>query len=308
MGKKLIIISIVLMSVATVLVLMNKLSAPPESYINNNAAEIVEIIPEKDQEKSLQEVAATNILKEINDKSDKIKSISCDHIIVRLWYQGIWYNGLNLKLKGNLYYEKPKNFHMTVHSLVGKEFVMGSNNEEFWFWSKRLHPSSLYHAKHEDINKTRLKSAFNPLMVMDSLGINPLYYGVGVAVKEEGSKIFLVQKRVNSIGQPIGYITVVDKDEKRLIGHMVTDDDGVMIASSEILEYKDGLPYKILYRWEEEDQVMLIELPNAKTNQKLSADLWKRPDIKPQINMGETKVDFKWNLEKEDELLQRSGD
>ena len=32
-------------------------------------------------------------------------------------------------------------------------FDIGMNQEHFWFWSKRMKPSSLYYAKNEDVGK-----------------------------------------------------------------------------------------------------------------------------------------------------------
>ena len=289
MIKNFLILFIVVMALVTGYVLYSKIeSPPPASFIQNTPT----LKPVEDNS------IAVSIINEINTKNNQIQNFNCKNAIVYVWHQG-----LRLKLDGLIYFEKPMNLKMDVKSILGKEFIMGSNNDEFWFWSKRLNPPSLYYAKHIDYQKTRLKSAFNPLMVMDSLGFREIYTGKEILIKEINennvSKIALVEKTVNSIGQSIGHITLIDKDNKKLLGHLVTDDTGKMIASAEILEYRNDIPYQILYTWYEEDQVMLIELPDGEINTTISNQYWIRPHHNQEVNMGETNVDLKLDFKEE---------
>lgn len=288
MIKNFLILFIIVMSVITGYVVYLKTKPQPIGFINNNIT-----LPERIKEPKQDEIGL-QIINEINLKNKEIKNFTCKNIIVYTWYKG-----LRLKLDGSIDFEKPLNLKMDVKSIVGREFIMGSNDDEFWFCSRRLTPPSLYFAKHADYQKTRLKSAFNPLMIMDSLGFNEINVDKNVAVKQindDVAKIALIEKTINSIGEPIGHITFIDKNNKRLLGHLVTDDKGSMIASSEILEYKNDLPYQILYTWYEEDQAMLIELPDSEINTDMSKNNWTRPHHKQEINMGETTVDLKWDF------------
>lgn len=296
MIKKLLILFIFLMAIITGYILYQKLTAERPTGSFQNIPQ--NVIPQGEQPLPVdpkQDSEALHIISEMNDHNAQIKNFSCDTANVYTWHQG-----LRLKLTGSLYFEKEMNLKMDVRSFVGQEFFMGSNNDEFWFWSRRLNPPALYHAKHADYYKTRLKSAFNPLMIMDSLGFRKIFVEPGIAVKQiedNGStKIALVKKTLNSIGQPIGHITFIDKDNKRLIGYLVTDVNGEMIASSEILEYRNDLPHQILYTWYEEDQAMLIELPNGRMNVSLTPNNWVKPRMNNEIDMGVTAVTLKWDF------------
>lgn len=295
MIKKTLIFFILTMAILTGFVLYEKFNKqPPKGFINQGVPQKINPSQNVPKEPN-QDSVGLQIIREINEKNSRIKNFVCERAIVYTWHKG-----LRLKLNGSVHFEKPMNLKMKVSSIVGEEFFMGSNNNEFWFWSRRLSPPALYHAKHSDYKKTRLKSAFNPLMVMDSFGFKDIFIGEGIAVKEvkegETTKIAIIEKTVNSIGQPIGHITFVDKANKRLLGHLVTDSKGEMIASSEILAYQNDLPSQILYTWYEEDQAMLLELPGGKTNASISDDYWVRSKMNKEIDMGATTVNLKWDF------------
>ena len=44
---------------------------------------------------------------------------------------------------------------MISNSFLGKETDVGSNEKQFWFWSKRMKPSVLFYSEHENLNKTK---------------------------------------------------------------------------------------------------------------------------------------------------------
>ena len=110
---------------------------------------------------------ANPIIEAINLKNSKIKTFYCDDIKIKAIKK------LTVNLKGKIYFEKDKNFRMFTSSILGKESDIGSNDNQFWFWSRKMNPPALHYAKYEDIYKTRLKTPFHPIWTIECLGILP---------------------------------------------------------------------------------------------------------------------------------------
>jgi hypothetical protein len=217
-------------------------------------------------------------LDEINAPNKNINSFTCDNLILR-----IWQNNLRFKLNGMLYYEKPRNFRMVVKSIAGTESDVGSNNQLFWFWSKRMKPKALYYANHEDLSRTRLKSPFTPLWLMESLCINEIKQS---ATMTETTKYFVFIEVVNNpSNKKVQKFTYVNKSTKHIDGFIVKDMNGNTQCSSEVVEWYGNLPQQILYNWHEENITMIMEFNNPSSNQKVEQTIFRMPPIQPQINM-----------------------
>lgn len=250
-----------------------KFSDLPESQLTPEALE-------EDMRSAIVLPAPPPIIAEVNERNSQVKSFVCEDVSIKFLQKGT-----KLRLSGKMYYEKDRKFRFTVTSIVGQEIDVGSNTKEFWFWSKRMNPPSLYFAKHEDFNKTRMKTPFSPFLLMDSLGMSTLNIDTGKIVETNRSYIW-VEPAQNSIGQPITRMTFINKVNKRIDGFMICNAEGGVIASGEVIEYKNELPYQILYVWAEENLTMLMELKGSQTNVAIDQGLFNRPDIRPQVDMG----------------------
>lgn len=113
----------------------------------------------------------------VNFRNETIKSFSCSDMEVKLWE-----GGMRIRLQGSLYYEKPKGFRMRINSVFGEEVDLGSNDDVFWYWSRRNKRKGLYYAHHEDFQKTRLKTPFNPLFIRASLGLDLIHFENGLGI------------------------------------------------------------------------------------------------------------------------------
>ena len=137
------------------LILKNNHSNIPEIDVSN--PNLIEIPFSKNE-----------IVNRINNKNKKINSILIKNMPIKAK------NGrMTFKLTGDLAHSKDKFFRFIVTSkITGKEMDIGSNNDIFWFWSKRISPPALYFSKHEDLWKTNLKTPLNPAWMIESLNIN----------------------------------------------------------------------------------------------------------------------------------------
>lgn len=221
------------------------------------------------------------VVKEINERNSNIKAISCDDLEMK-----IWLNGHRYRLTGSLHYEKPRNFRMEISSILGKEVDVGSNQQVFWYWSRRDKDPGLHWAKHEDLEKTRLKTPFNPAFLRATLGVEILP-SENVKVIEKGKDIMLVYPRTGANGEPLLFAVFVNKDKKRVDGYVVTNNSGQTVAACEVQEYSNGLPTKILYNWYEEGRVMLMVLNRPKLNPSIPPSVWQMPNIERKVNMAE---------------------
>jgi hypothetical protein len=250
-----------------------KFSDLPESQLTTQ-------VIEEDMRSAIVLPAPPPVIAEVNARNDQIKSFVCEDVSIKFLHKAV-----KLRLNGRMHYEKDQKFRLTVSSIVGQEIDVGSNTIEFWFWSKRMTPSSLHFAKHEDYQKTRMKTPFSPFLLMDSLGLSHLNVDTGKVVETNKSYIW-VEPSKNSIGQPITRMTFINKQNKRIDGFTICTEDGKVIASGEVMEWKGDLPSQILYVWTEEGISMLIELNNPQKNVAIAQNLFNRPNIQPQVDMG----------------------
>jgi len=222
----------------------------------------------------------SNIVMEVNQKNALIQSVSYTDVAVDMK------NGIvDLKLNAKIEYQKPFNLNMNVKSFLGDELVMGSNNDEFWFWSKRMQPSALHYAKHIDLNKTRLKPAFSPMIIMDSFGLAPLSPNAAYAPGAKENRIVAMTEERDTLDRPVMKMVFIDTHFKRVVGQMLTDKVGKLIASSEILSWNGDIPTQILYHWFEEDKVMLMTMNHFKINEPIDGISWQKPKMENSIDM-----------------------
>jgi hypothetical protein len=227
------------------------------------------------------EVDLPPLIKEINKKSAAINSLSCEDLEMKVWQGGHRY-----RLKGSLHYEKAANFRMEISSIMGKEVDVGSNSKVFWYWSKRDKSPGLHYASHADLNKTRLKTPFNPMFLRSTLGVEELP-AKNCKIVENNKDFMLSYPRLNSSGDPIVFSVFVNKERKQIDGYVVVNKDGNTIASCEVQLYEGDVPVKILYNWREENKVMLLELNKPKINIVIAPATWEMPNYTPKINMAE---------------------
>jgi hypothetical protein len=89
-------------------------------------------------------------------------------------------------------------------------------------------------------------------------------------------------------GQPVLFSVLINKARKQVDGCLITDQSGKVLAASEIQQYNNGVPVKILYSWYEENRTMLMTLKNPKVNTTISGSAWAMPNYTPKSNMAET--------------------
>jgi hypothetical protein len=254
--------------VINIVLLYNHFTQPIRTII------VPEVVPQSEE--------VPKIVSEVNKNNAKIITFFCEKVSIQTWNQG-----MRFRSQGELYYEPTKRFRFCIRSLMGEEADIGSNDTNFWFWSKRSKEPGLYYAKYEDFNHTRLKTPLNPIWLRGSLGFDPVDVK-GAKFSDQGNNFVVVHETRNSIGGKIYSYIFIDKENKRIHGLALSDFKNRLLASCEIT-YSDNLLSKIFYSWNEENRSMLIEFQNVQINKELESGLWDMPSKKPQIDMGKNR-------------------
>ena len=148
-----------------------------------------------------------------------------------------------------------------------------------------MNSPSLFFAKHDDYHKTRLKTPFNPMYIMESLAIDQIKLEK-VRTAELNGKLLVIDSMLNSIGDPIVRFIYIDKISERIEGFVIIDNKGAIQVSVEVKSWDGFIPKEILYIWYEENVSMVFNFDKVEINTLLDDSLWDLPAIRPQVDMG----------------------
>lgn len=231
--------------------------------------------PEKDR--------ATLLIEEVNELNSRIDSFYCENMDIRIR------KDITYRLSGFMAYKKPVFFRTHNYSVLGQETDIGSNERLFWFWSRRMTPPALHFSSHEDVQKTRLKTPFNPKWMMESLSMNQIDLK-NVEIVKNGSNIAVLQQRISTLNRPVLKITLVNPKTKTIIGHYIVENDQVVVSTEiESFQTVDGhrVPKVVNIIWFREGIAIRWEFNNPKVNQSIAPSMWEMPNMRSKINMGE---------------------
>lgn len=219
-----------------------------------------------------------NLIEIINKKNEKINNLTCNLNITMS----------KIKVNGMMIMEKPKNFRMKIRSVIGSEMDIGSNNTHFWFWSKRMNPPLLHFAKHENLNKSRLKTPLNPEWLMNSLNINLLEINQLIRYNQYFG---IISPKISANNEEITILTLIDPEKQVIIGHYLYGKNNKLQASSEVKSFNIVgefiVPKEILIIWYDENITMNWTLVNIKLNTKINENNFIMPSMRNSIDMGE---------------------
>ena len=139
------------------------------------------IIDEKTKEISIKDQKMVEMIKSINKRNSEIKTIYLANMPIKIKNMGF-----TIRASGEIVHKKERFFRLIVtHKITGREMDLGSNQDIFWFWSKRINPPYLYFSKHENLSNTNLKSALNPMLMIKLSGqiIDKIKYFLNIMKK-----------------------------------------------------------------------------------------------------------------------------
>lgn len=208
------------------------------------------------------------ILNKINKLKQNINSVYISELEVNFKQTRIPIN-----LYGFMAYEKDKKFRFQLHHrFTGKEIDVGSNQTEFWFFSRRSDPVNTYVGKYE-FSKLNLKSALHPDWILESTNLFNLPEDYNKIYKSNTNLLICYDKTLSN-GEKVNISILVDPSQSMILGKYLYDANNRLISSIEYLEYQKGLPSKVKINWYEESVTMIWKM-NPQINVKLSNKFWQ---------------------------------
>lgn len=223
--------------------------------------------------------AIPDVVRIANQKCDQIQSLVCQDVDLKVWQKGV-----KLKLTAALFFEKPKRFRMMVRSAFGKEGDFGTNDELFWFWSKRMEPPGLFYAHHQDLSKTDMKTEYNPSFMVDSMCLSAIDVTKTKIVERE-QDFLVIERFTDQQGQKLAKINYFRKSDQRLKGFVISTTEGKAIMSAEVQSFEGEVPKQIYFVWPRDQISVLMDLNAPQINPKVGGSTWTMPDIQPKTNM-----------------------
>lgn len=204
----------------------------------------------------------------------------------------------NMPLSGTLAVEEGQHLRLVVESLAGHEVDLGSNDDVFWIWAKRMEPAYIY-CSHEQIDDARdaLGVPFEPEWLMQALGVAPLdTNGLTMQIDPTGKKARLVQQIVTAHGQPLQKVITVDLVQGVIVQHEIHDARGQLIAQARLEDYRvykeSGvvLPRRVRLDWPQYEMSLVMNFGQIEVNPAgIPGQIWDMPQMPgvQMVNLGE---------------------
>jgi flavodoxin len=222
------------------------------------------------------EVKNKDTIKEINNYNKDIlnfqSNVSCT----------VQKGFLRTTLTGDVNYIKDKKFRLILKGRQ-KEVDIGSNTDQYWFWSRQMNDCALYYASHQDrFENTRLKPIFHPLWIVKVLNIDEIADSYVEEYKNDKLRIVYKDKKTIKC-------ILIDKYKKRIIGYYLYNDNKLLtsmeIEKFVVINNKEVIS-KVKILWHEEGIVLTWELTNQKINCDIDQGSFLMPtNIHPKIDM-----------------------
>lgn len=223
-----------------------------------------------------------------NANASKIDSLMCDGVDVSGKAEG-----KPIPLTAKIGFQQPNKFLMTGSSIGGKsEVVMGSNQEEIWFWIARDPNNSVYFCKREDFKNVNIAMPFHPDWIVDLLGVSAIDEAKYRPDASTPDYFTLVANEKTPTGHDVIKRIVIDRGSGRLAMIQLFDPNRKQKPMVEAMiekYYEDPasgifLPSKVRMEWPDSDTKMTFTLPhrNIRINNispEMAAGIFKfRPD------------------------------
>ncbi len=199
----------------------------------------------------------------------------------------------NMSLSGTLAVEEGQHLRLVVQSIVGHEVDMGSNDDVFWIWAKRMEPSYVY-CRHDQIEGARqaLGVPFEPEWLMQALGVAPIETtNLTMQIDPSGQHARLVQPVLTAHGHPIQKVMQVDLVRGVITEHCIYDARGAKVAQAHLDDFRIDkqsgavLPRRVKLDWPQNQMSLVMNLGQVEINPtSIPSQIWDMPQM-PGVQM-----------------------
>ncbi len=216
----------------------------------------------------------SEIITVVNNNSAKIRSLYTTDATVSAT--------LIPSLRANLALERPRRFRMRAETgLTGAEVDLGSNDQLFWFWVRRLQPPSIYYCTHQQFPFSRIREMVpvEPDWLIEALGItgfDPAGQHTG-PFPVSGGRLEVRTQVPRSDGKTWTKATIVDAARGLVLEQHLYDQAGTRVATSVTSQHaldptsEAIVPHHIEIQWPATQFTLKVDLGSVQINQ-LSGD------------------------------------
>jgi len=190
-------------------------------------------------------------------------------------------DGTQVGISARMQCQAPRNFLLSGVALGNPVVDIGSNDKEFWFWSKQFTPPYLYHCSYDDLARgVKVPFPFQPDMVLTALGLAPYdpakKYTMQITDDKRGHKfIELTEQARSPENKPIQKVTifnftqVTDPSKPQVVAHVLKDEQNKVICAASIRyvqrvggENGPIIPRIVDFNWPEQKMKMTMRIEN----------------------------------------------
>jgi hypothetical protein len=220
------------------------------------------------------------VVDHLNRNVDKLQAWQADSVRIR---------ANNLPLSGSLVVEEGQRLRLIVNSIAGHEVDMGSNDEVFWIWAKRMDPAYVY-CRHEQIEVARqtLGVPFEPQWLMQALGVAPLEIrDLEMQIDPATRQARLVQPMFSAHGQPMQKVMIVDLVDGVITEHCIYNARGQKIAQAKLEDFRVDketgviLAHRVKLDWPQNQMSLVMNLGHVDINpSSIPGQIWEMPEMR----------------------------
>ena len=198
-------------------------------------------------------------------------------------------DNIHVPLNGMLAVERGRHLRLVVDSLVGNEVDIGSNDERFWVWAKRMPAPQYVSCRHEQLDDVRQSMGipFEPEWLMQALGVSPLTVeGTKLEIEPTARQARLVQQITSAHGKPLRKVVLVDLHRGVIVEHSIYDYNGQRIAVARLedhqLDKASGavLPRRVKLDCPQSDLSLVMQLGPIEVNPRgIPSQIWDMPKM-----------------------------
>jgi hypothetical protein len=241
------------------------------------------------------------LVKYMDDNAQRVRTLRCDDVDL-----GVSHGIIQLaNLPTQLACQQPRSFRMSAKFAGNDEVDLGSNDQEFWFWIRKMDPHQFFcpYQALDEKRPVRLPFPFQPSWVMETLGMGtygpPERYNLVVEGNPRPKRYKLIEHTYGPQGNKVLKVIIFnaieqkDSNSPQITDFLLLDEaSGKELCSARILEvYREGpgvvVPKRLQLRWPEEKITLTLRLSRPMVNAQLPGPLFVRRPLagQPSINL-----------------------
>lgn len=196
--------------------------------------------------------------------------------------------GMGPTLRANLVVQRPRFVRMRADFMSSPELDLGSNEQGFWFWTKRSEPPAVYWCRHEDYatSPARELIPIEPLWLLDAVGlavldVGALHHG---PIRLPGNRL-QIETDFSSAEGPQRRVMVIDAAQGWVLEQRLHTAQGMLTAASNTGNYQQDyltglwMPRTVHVQVPTAKLAFRLELGQVRINQVSGdpAELWSVP-------------------------------